>query len=135
MVTNTDPKHYIVDSSVIISYLMVDEKLDPNHEKIITDHLNHRITLSSPVILPFEIGNSLKSGILSKRLAKSQASELFKQFFNLEIRLKPVNYDSVLKLATSHNLSFYDASYLFLHKSTHYPLLSLDKKLISAAKI
>ncbi len=114
---------------------MVDEKIDPNHEKIITDHLHHRITLSAPIILPFEIGNSLKSGVLSKRLTNSQANELFKQFFNLDIKLKPVNYDAVLKLATSRNLSFYDASYLSMHKSTHYPLLSLDKKLLSAAKI
>jgi len=135
MVTNTDLKHYVVDSSVIISYLMVDEKIDPNHEKIIADHLHHKITLTAPLILPFEIGNSLKSGVLSKRLTQLQANELFKEFFNLEIKLKPVRHDLVLKLATSHNLSFYEASYLSLHKSTHYPLLTLDKKLLSAAKI
>ncbi len=83
----------------------------------------------------FEVGNSLRSGVLSKRLTVSQASELFKQFLNLEIKLKPVNYDLVLKLAISHNLSFYDATYLFLSTKIKCPLLTLDKKLLSSTKV
>jgi predicted nucleic acid-binding protein len=135
MATSTNPKQYVIDSSVIISYLMVDEKIKPEHEQVITEHLHHKIVLIAPIILPFEIGNSLKSAILSKRLTSSQAIELFKQFFNLEISLMPINYHTVLSLSATHNLSFYDAAYFSLAAKLKSPLLTLDKKLLSLIKV
>jgi predicted nucleic acid-binding protein len=129
MGTNTNPKQYVIDSSVIISYLMVDEKIQFEHERIITDHLHHKALLVAPAILPFEIGNSLKSATLSKRLTIPQATELFKQFFNLEISLLPINYHTVLNISAKHNLTFYDAAYFSLATKLKSSLLTLDKKL------
>ena len=134
MVTNIKTKHYVVDSSVVMAYLMDDEKILPEHEEVITRHIHHRLTLIAPLILPFEIGNSLKSASLSKRITTQQAQELFQQFFKLEINLKPTNYSSSINCAIINNLSFYDASYLTLSTKTKCPLLTLDKKLANLAK-
>lgn len=119
----------MVDSSVIISYLMVDEKTNPVHDQVISDHLHHQVTLCAPPILPFEIGNALKSATLSKRLTPKQASALYKDFFYLEINLKPINFQATLALSASLNLSFYDAAYLSLSTKLKSPLITLDKKL------
>lgn len=134
MAINTNKtRRYVIDSSVVISYLLDDEKILPEHEIIITQHLHHQITLIAPKILPFEIGNSLKSATLSKRITVQQAIELFKQFFKLEISLKPTNYLTSINYAITGNLSYYDASYLSLKNTLNCPLLTLDKKLATLA--
>lgn len=129
MATNINHKQYVIDSSVIISYLMVDEQIKPEHEAIILNHLHHQITLNAPLLLPFEIGNSIKSAILTKRITAAQGKELYTEFFNLEISLKPINYLTNLALSTIYNISFYDAAYLCLANKLKSPLLTLDKKL------
>lgn len=131
MATNTNPKQYVVDSSVIIAHLMVDEKVKPEHEQVMIDHLHHKVTLCAPSLLPFEIGNSLRSATLSKRITKKQANQLYKDFFDLEINLRSVNLQTNLALSTSQNLSFYDAAYLSLATKLKSPLLTLDKKLLA----
>lgn len=126
-------RHCVIDSSVVMSYLMDDEKISPAHKDLISQHLHYQLNLIAPLILPFEIGNSLKSAILSKRIASSQAQELFQQFLKLEVCLKSINYLATLNCTITKNLSFYDASYFTLSTKTKCPLLTLDKKLAGLA--
>ena len=131
MATSTKRKRYIIDSSVIISYLMFDEKTNPEHLEIINLHTRHNNILFAPNLLLFEVGNSLRSGVLSKRITKKQAIMLFSKLSDLDISLSLPPHSSTLTLAIENNLSFYDASYLALAKQLKAPLLTLDKKLLS----
>lgn len=135
MATSTKRKRYIIDSSVFISYLMFDEKTNPEHLEIINLHTRHNNVLFAPYLLLFEVGNSLRSGVLSKRITTKQAITLFSKLSDLDISLSLPPYNSTLALAIENNLSFYDASYLALAKQLKAPLLSLDKKLLTLTKI
>ncbi len=135
MATSTKHKRYIIDSSVIVSYLMFDEKISPEHLNIIDLHSHHNNTLFAPHLLLFEVGNSLRSGVLSKRITTKQAVTLFSKLSDLDISLSLPSHNPTLTLAIENNLSYYDASYLALAKQLKAPLLTLDKKLLSLTKI
>lgn len=135
MATSTKTKSYIIDSSVVISYLMFDEQTNPAHLDVINLHTHHHNILFAPYLLLFEVGNSLRSGVLSKRITKKQALTLFSKLSDLDISLSLPPHNSTLTLAIENNLSYYDASYLALAKQLKAPLLTLDKKLLALTKI
>lgn len=134
MATNTKIIKYVVDSSVIIAYLMEDEQNTPQHAELINLHNHKQITFHAPSILPFEIGNALKSATLSKRISIVKAKSLYLAYFGLEITLLPISHRQTFTLSCTHNMSYYDASYLSLARKLHYPLLTLDKKLVNLCK-
>ncbi len=52
----------------------------------------------------------------------------------LPIELKDVDFPGVINLANRHNLTAYDASYLWLARSLGIELVTLDDQLEKAAK-
>lgn len=120
---------YIVDASFVISYLFPDEH--PQHETdTLFDRFNKRdIDFYAPYVLSFEVVNALRSSFLRKRYTINEVAILTKNFINLEITELPVDYEEVLQLSLAKQLSVYDASYVWLAKKEHAPLLTLDRKL------
>lgn len=64
-----------------------------------------------------------------KRITLPVAQELLETFLLFHTIPLTVSYQKVLLLAKKHHLSVYDATYVYLAKKTHKPLLTLDKKL------
>ena len=125
---------FVVDSSYILSVLLPDEKRLPaakNNLKLITSEKNKII--SSP-LLEFEVGNGIRSALLRKRIKSNSPSILIKNFNLLPIKIEKIDNERVLSISITNNLSFYDATYLFLAKSRSAVLLTLDEKLISLCK-
>lgn len=116
-----------VDASFILAYLLPDEKLPD--EKIFIQHNAGRIQFISTYLLPFEVLNSLKFSLKQKRINKFLAEGLSRKFFELEIELLPVKFESVFNLANKKNLTVYDAGYLWLAKNKKVQLKTLDKQL------
>lgn len=130
MVVNNKVKNKIViDSSALLSELLPDEKPSRLISQTILDYQNDQVDLFAPELLRYEIGNVLKSLILSGRTNVESATAIFETFLNLEITYLKIDYSEVLSLAISTKTSFYDASYLFLAKKLDTDLLTLDKKL------
>ncbi|MBU1085701.1 MAG: type II toxin-antitoxin system VapC family toxin [Candidatus Beckwithbacteria bacterium] len=129
MVENTKTKT-VIDASAILSILFTDEKT-PQFLKIhITQFSQGRLKLLAPIILKYEVANSIKSAVLQKRITENIAIKLLEKFLLLPISYpKKIDYRLTLSLAIKHKLSVYDASYLQLAKSKRYPLLTLDKNL------
>lgn len=125
---DANTKSFVVDSSVIIALLMPDEKKSLTAQKF-TRLLSSKVVLIAPTLLEFEIGNSLKSAVLSNRITVDQAKSLLDIFNDLPINFVQIKRDSVLQKALKNKLSFYDASYLYLAKLNKCKLLTLDKKL------
>lgn len=134
MATTTKPT-YIIDSSALMAHLLHEPYANLTISQAISAFYQKDAKFIAPIILYFEIGNVLKTCVKSHRLSLDNAIKLYKHFLKLPVKYAPTNYLNTAKTCFGCDLSYYDASYLSLYKSTHYPLLTLDKKLSSLSKI
>lgn len=114
----------VIDASYVLSWLMPDE----NNPKT---NVGQKV---APSLLPYEVINAMKSAVMRGRLKESLAQKLITEFLSWGIEYSPVNYEEVLPLAVKHNLSGYDAAYLYLAKKMKCELLTWDKKLMELGK-
>lgn len=121
----------VVDASAILSVLLGDEQQPPKIKTALQAYAQEKLELIAPTLLKFEVGNALRSAFLRDRLSQDTAKALYDQFLQLPISyVKTLNLGQVLALALKKELSFYDASYLFLAQNLQASLLTLDKKLV-----
>jgi len=118
----------VVDASFILAFLLPDEKVD-QVDKIFDLYEVGKINFISTQLLTFEILNSLRNATLRKRVTKKQADHLAAEFFKIKITLEEVNFRQAFSLSLSKDLSFYDASYVYLAKTKRAKLLTLDSKM------
>lgn len=124
--TNT----FIIDASYLLSFLLADEQLK-EAEEIFDQFSVGKIKLYAPSLLPFEVLSALQTATARKRITSQTAQELAKYFLDLKIPILNIDLFKTFVLAQLENLTFYDASYLYLAKTHHAPLLTLDEKLQS----
>ncbi|MBU1071519.1 type II toxin-antitoxin system VapC family toxin [Patescibacteria group bacterium] len=129
MAANKQPS-VVIDSSAILSYLLPDESPPKKISHTFQLYQQNKLNLIAPELLKIEVGNTLKTAILQKRLQPKLAKQILKQFLLLPIRYTyQINYLATLNLTIKHNLSFYDALYLHLSQINQVPLITIDKKL------
>ena len=89
--------------------------------------------LIAPALLPFELAQVCSTKM---RRYPAQGPALLDQFVAalayLSLDLEPVGLDELPELAGRHDLSCYDAAYLWLALAHHAPLVTLDRKLAAA---
>jgi predicted nucleic acid-binding protein len=111
----------VVDASTLAAILLAES--EGIKAKILIGEAN----LLVPTLLPYELASvCFKKMRRHSRLAALLRSQ-FSLFSTLEIRLYSVDHDEILDLAGAHELSIYDASYLWLKRG--YDLITLDQKL------
>jgi len=120
-------KSVVVDASFILAYLLPDEQFPA--DEILKQFKSGKLKFISVKLLPFEVLNSLKSALKSKRINHRQAKILINRFFKLGINLIKVDFAAVFGLAVKHSLTVYDAGYLWLAKNKKVKLQTLDKQL------
>ena len=125
---------YVVDASLILSSILPDEKVLKPFQKILRFFEKNKVYFKAPEVLMYEIGNSLKSAVKQKRVSSNSATKLFSKIITTTIDYQKVDFNAVLDLSIKYDLSFYDASYLYLVKINKCKLLTLDKKLAEIAK-
>ena len=89
--------------------------------------------LVAPALLAFELANVC---VIKTRRHPEQHEALaaaFRLRERLSVELVAINHDDVLGLAAATNLTAYDASYLWLARQLGAELVTLDRKLASAA--
>lgn len=119
---------YIIDASFVLAYLFPSEKTKKVDE-IFEKCRDGEITLLSIQLLPFEVLNSIKWSIVTKRHTPKEAEKMVKGFFSLDISYEEIDFQEVYKLALEENLTIYDASYLKLAINANCKLLTFDKQL------
>lgn len=120
---------FIVDASYVLQTILPDERSVTSAKKalkILTDPKNKII---SSKLLEFEVGNGLKSAYLSKRVKKKSLNILTKNFTLLPISFQNINIEDVLLIAVDYDLTFYDATYVYLANKFKIRLLTLDENL------
>ncbi len=118
----------IADTNIFLS-VALDE---PEKEIIIEKTSNANIT--SPDILPYEIGNALSAMLKRHQITKEEVLPTLEATKNIPVRLLPVDIAEALKIAIEFNIYAYDAYFLQCAKATSYPLCTLDRKMRAVAK-
>ena len=125
---DANAKDFVVDSSFVLAALLPDENLAFPTE-IFDKFTAGKISISSTLLLPFEITSALKLAVMRKRIDEDKAAEILNKFLSLDLSLEEINFNGVFKLAQKESLTGYDASYLWLAQKKNTQLLSLDKHL------
>src|SRR3989344_5935353 len=107
---------FVIDASFLISIIFPDEKVSSENSDYIKDFRTDKITFQSCELLKYEIYNCLKSAILQKRITKERVAIIEKAFKLMKIEYKTIDFSKTFELALKYNLTFYDASYLYLAK-------------------
>ena len=125
----------VVDSSVVLSWLLGDETSD------ITDAVAedvHRSGAAAPALLRSEVANVLVIAERRGRISSATMHASLSDFEDMAIELEPgldaAATRAVVQLAQTEGLTVYDASYLELALRLDAELLTLDKELVAAAR-
>ena len=124
---------FVVDASFVLSYLLPGEENEYVKE-LFLNYQERKIDFISANLLPYEVVNGMKSAVIRKRMGTTQAKSLIREFLKLDFALEKINETEIFSLAISHDISIYDASYLWLAKDKKVKLLTLDENLKKLAK-
>lgn len=117
----------VIDTSALIAVL-VD---DPERAKII--EITRGNTLIGPGSIPWEIGNAFSAMFKRNRLTLNEAQEGLSIFRSVPLRYVEPDFANAMQLSKTINMYAYDAYVLDCAIRYKSPLLTLDRKLISAA--
>ena len=123
-----DTMNYVVDTSIIIS-VITNEK----HKKKVVK-LTEGADLTAPSSLHWEIGNAFSAMIKRKRVNLIQTLAAIDAYRNIPIRFSDIELDTALELSAKLNVYAYDAYVIGCALKHKYPILTLDKGLMRAAK-
>ena len=122
-------KKVIFDASFFLSFLLPDEK---SNQEIIKKFIDGNLILVEPFLFNLEVINALRYAFTSRRIKKQKLLDIIKSFQSL----KHINYvydfdfQKLVKLSLKHDISIYDACYIYIKEETGLKLYSLDKKLM-----
>ena len=117
----------VVDASVVLNWLLPDEKKAEKTNRIFDELHQKKIHLIAPALLFYEIINALR-----KRMNPGEIIEAMAVFLDLKIKLitQEDRGMEIIKTALKFNLTGYDAAYVQLAKDLRAKLLTLDKRLL-----
>ena len=125
---------FVLDCSVAMAWLFPDEANES------TDALREALAIEQavvPALWLIEVGNALLTATRRGRLSKNEWQRIRDDFEALPIDIDTDScarvLDTVLPLASDHELSVYDATYLELALRLSLPLATLDRQLSTAA--
>lgn len=94
--------------------------------------LSHK-AVHAPALLPFELASVARTKLRAGASAEQVATAV-RDFAEQRIELHSVPAEAMLRLALDHELSAYDAAYLWLAAELKAPLATFDRKLAKAAR-
>ncbi len=123
----------VVDASVVVKWFL-DEEGSKEALALREQHITGKITLVVPELLFIEVLNALRyKGGTQKSLAEANRA-----LWNIQLhteRLTSFLLEKASALATTQNLSLYDALYLALALLYGCPLVTADTSLAKAANV
>ncbi|WP_438749228.1 type II toxin-antitoxin system VapC family toxin [Pararhizobium sp. O133] len=124
--------NFVVDASIVAAWLLPDEENDLA-EKARSAMIDKDAL--APDLLWHEIRNILVIAERRNRVAEDGIANLIVNLRRVPLRIVDMNDDlRIVQLARDHRLSGYDATYLALAITENLPLVTLDKKLVNAAR-
>ena len=127
----------MVDASVVAKWVLPGEPFQENAIKLKNDHVLGLVELHAPLFIVEEVANALWRATKLKRLSQEDAQEALNALNDMKIELHQLDWAQAaqsLEIACKHNITLYDASYLFLTDKIKVQLLTADNKLYETAK-
>ena len=123
---------FVLDASAAVCWAFRDEE-HPHAAAALTRIRTDQAVV--PSLWWFEVRNILVVNERRKRIAESETTRFLRDLARLPIRVDRFPDEAgVLRLARTHRLSVYDASYLELALREAIPLATLDAELAAAAR-
>ena len=124
---------WVIDASVTMPWFF-DDEATPFTESLL-DAMGAQ-TWWAPALWVLECTNVLQSAQRRQRLGAARRAEIAAELATLAVRVDPTVPDFVAldRLAATHGLSAYDAAYLELALRRSLTLVTLDARLIGAAR-
>jgi len=125
----------VVDASICLAMAFHDERSEL--AMLLAEGLRTEDGLASP-IWPLEVANALVSARKRSRLTEEEFEAAHAVLLGLPVQVGEIDgtesFGPVSALARAHDLSTYDASYLYLALRERVPLATLDSRLRVAAE-
>ena len=118
----------VVDTSVIIAVIAN----EPEKEALV--ELTKGANLIAPHSVHWEIGNAFSAMLKRERIRVEQAIQAMRLYQQIPIRFVDVELEESLKIADTLGIYAYDAYLIRCALKYKSPLISLDRKLVNAAK-
>ena len=90
-------------------------------------------SLAAPAMLAFEMANVCLTKMRRHPGRRQDLEEGFRAFADMDIDVVEIDLHEALTLARRTKLSVYDATYLWLARALNVELVTLDKRLATAA--
>lgn len=118
----------VVDASVLIAVITnEDEK-----EKLVA--VTNEAELMAPLSVHWEVGNAFSSLLKRKRVTIAEALQAIEIYLQIPVRFVEVELTDSLELANELGIYAYDAYLIRCAEKYRLPLLTLDSRLVQAAK-
>jgi predicted nucleic acid-binding protein len=118
----------VVDASVLIS-VITNEK---DKQQLVD--ITREAELIAPISVHWEIGNAFSAMLKRQRISLEQAVRAIEVYLQIPVRFVEVELINSLAIAGELDIYAYDAYLIRCAEKYRSPLLSLDKRLIQAAK-
>ncbi len=118
----------VVDTSVIIAVIANEP------EKDVLIELTKGAYLIAPHSVHWEIGNAFSSMLKQKRITLDLALTALDVYRKIPIRFVDIEMEESLKIVDKFGIYAYDAYLIQCASKYRFPLISLDRNLISYAK-
>jgi len=119
---------FVIDASVAVKWY-VREELRDKALRLREDFLSEIVDLEAPSLILYEVGNAIRH---HPGATMRECASAVRELRNLGIAIRDLD-DAALgdaaKLAFEEKLTFYDAVYLSLAKTTEATLITADKEL------
>ena len=118
----------VIDTSALIAVIVG----EPERSRIVEFATGN--TLIGPGSVPWEIGNAFSAMFKQNRLTLAEAKKGFVIFDGIPLRYIKPDFVNALKISKQANIYAYDAYFLDCAIRHKAPLLTLDRKLRTAAQ-
>jgi len=118
----------VIDTSALVAVIAG----EPERNRIVELASGNR--LIGPGSIPWEVGNAFSAMLKKNRITLKEAHQGLAIFHDIPIRYVRVDYAQVLTIAHKTNMYAYDAYFMDCAIRHSAPLLTLDRKLLTAAK-
>jgi predicted nucleic acid-binding protein len=118
----------VIDTSALIAVIVG----EPERNKIIEFTTGN--TLIGPGSIPWEIGNAFSAMFKQDRLTLDKAQKGLAIFASIPLRYVEPDFVNALKISKQAKMYAYDAYFLDCAIRHKAPLLTLDQRLMTAAK-